>query len=337
MAKKRGNPGLSGHLLDKSVDAYVLALETINRLSIKYRVESFCFLICNAWELLLKAKLTADAHSKKAIFQKKEHKGERKSISLRDCLGKLFPDQSNSIRVNVELIADLRDSSMHLVLSQVPKDVLGLFQSSVLNYHRCLNEWFEISLSDKVSVGMMAIVYDFKPESFDVQSSKLKKQMGKDTVEYLVGFSKSLESARLEASSPDELAIAIDYKIVLSKNPSESDIAVSLGDDGTAIGVVTVAKDPSKTHPYRQIDVVAALKAKFPDVKITSYSIQTINASNNIKKQAKYFYQGTVKSSPCQYSQAFVDWMAVELEKDKDFFNKAKLKAKAKVKPKSKG
>ena len=45
-------------LIDKSVEAYVLALETINRLTIQYRLESFCFLFCNAWELLLKAKMT---------------------------------------------------------------------------------------------------------------------------------------------------------------------------------------------------------------------------------------------------------------------------------------
>ena len=56
MKGHRGNPGLKGRLLNKSVDAYVLALETINRLSIQYRLEAFCYLICNAWELLLKGK-----------------------------------------------------------------------------------------------------------------------------------------------------------------------------------------------------------------------------------------------------------------------------------------
>jgi len=38
MKGRRGNPGLCGKLLDKSVEAYILALETINRLSIQYRV-----------------------------------------------------------------------------------------------------------------------------------------------------------------------------------------------------------------------------------------------------------------------------------------------------------
>ena len=45
MRGKRGNPGLKGKLVAKSLDAYVLSLETINRLSVKYRVEAFCYLM----------------------------------------------------------------------------------------------------------------------------------------------------------------------------------------------------------------------------------------------------------------------------------------------------
>src|SRR3989304_3042768 len=52
-------PSLEG-LGDKGVEAYILALETINRLSVQYRVETFCYLICNAWELMLKAKIIED-------------------------------------------------------------------------------------------------------------------------------------------------------------------------------------------------------------------------------------------------------------------------------------
>lgn len=55
MGARRGNPGLRGRLLNSSIDAYILSLDTINRLSVRYRVENFAYLICNAWELLLKA------------------------------------------------------------------------------------------------------------------------------------------------------------------------------------------------------------------------------------------------------------------------------------------
>ena len=42
-------------LIDKSKEAFVLAIEIYNKPSIKYRLEGFSFFICNAWELMLKA------------------------------------------------------------------------------------------------------------------------------------------------------------------------------------------------------------------------------------------------------------------------------------------
>ena len=42
-------------LIDKSKEAFLMAIEVYNKPSIKYRVEGFSFFICNAWELMLKA------------------------------------------------------------------------------------------------------------------------------------------------------------------------------------------------------------------------------------------------------------------------------------------
>lgn len=46
---------LSEKLIDKSKEAFIMAIEIYNKPSIKYRVEGFSFFICNAWELMLKA------------------------------------------------------------------------------------------------------------------------------------------------------------------------------------------------------------------------------------------------------------------------------------------
>lgn len=46
---------LEQKILEKSKEAFILAIEIYNKPSIKYRVEGFSFFICNAWELMLKA------------------------------------------------------------------------------------------------------------------------------------------------------------------------------------------------------------------------------------------------------------------------------------------
>ena len=44
-------------LVERSLDAFTLALEVYNRPSMKNRVEAFTIMMVNAWELLLKAKI----------------------------------------------------------------------------------------------------------------------------------------------------------------------------------------------------------------------------------------------------------------------------------------
>ncbi|MCI5658653.1 MAG: DUF3644 domain-containing protein [Megasphaera elsdenii] len=48
---------LEEKLIEKSKEAFIVAIELYNKPTIKYRVEGFSFFICNAWELMLKAHL----------------------------------------------------------------------------------------------------------------------------------------------------------------------------------------------------------------------------------------------------------------------------------------
>ena len=122
MKGRRGNPGLKGRLVDKSVEAYILALETINRISIQYRIETFCYLICNAWELLLKAKIIEDTRKTNSIYYKTQRENPKRSLSLQDCLERIMPSEKDPIRRNVERVKELRDEATHLVIGQIPSE-----------------------------------------------------------------------------------------------------------------------------------------------------------------------------------------------------------------------
>jgi hypothetical protein len=331
MTSRKGNPGLKGQLLDKSIEAYIVALETINRLSIKYRVETFAYLICNAWELLLKAKVLEDAqNNRRAIFYKQSKGQSPRSLSLRDCLNKLFPSTNDPIRRNVELVEQLRDHAVHLVISQVPKDVLALFQACVLNYHNRLNDWFGVSLSDRVSVGMMTIVYDLNPEQCDLSNKTLRRQMGADTAKYLMEFQADLKKEFNSLGKPAEFSIDISYKLALIKKPSGADIVLTTGGlSGTFARLVEVAKDSSKTHPYRQKDVISQVKAHLKDqAKVNQYDVQCVIKVFNVKQRPDFFYQGSVPGSPAQYSQAFIEWLVEQFNLNDKFFEKTRQQVK---------
>ena len=316
--------------MDKSIEAYILSLETINRLSVKYRVETFAYLICNAWELLLKAKIIEDKGSSKVIYYKKKRGKPRRSWALRDCLKQVFLNENDPVRRNVERVTDLRDESAHLVISQVPKDILGLFQACVLNYHKQLVDWFGVSLSDRVSVGMMTIVYDFSPEQFDLGSPVLRRQLRRDVVQYLTQFQKEIRDEFETLGKPAEYSIDIDYRLALVKNVGESDIALTGGQTGVTTGIVEVPKDSGKTHPYLMIDLKKEINAKLYGVaSINRYDVMCIVKVYQMNKRPEFYYKGSVRGSPTQYSSPFVDWILRKYNNDSQFFVETRQKARS--------
>lgn len=330
MKGQRGNPGFKGRLVGKSVEAYILALETINRLSIQYRLEAFCYLLCNAWELLLKAKILDGTGDQNAIYYKKERGKPKRSLSLRDCLNKAFFNAEDPERKNIERIADLRDEAVHLVFSQIPREILCLFQASVINYHNRLNEWFGVSLSDRVPVGMMSLVYDLRPEQCDLTNKRLRRELGRDAADFLSNYCSQIKQEFDALQRPAQFSIGIEYRLVLTKNQADADIVLSAGTGNSGSAqIIEVPKDSSKSHPFRQKEVIEQMNAKVEGLQINQHDIQCVSKVYGIKKRPKYFYKGKIKGSPTQYSPAFVDWLMQQYGNDKAFFTKAKLKAKA--------
>ena len=327
------NFDLKKRLVDKSFEAYILALETINRITIQYRLETFCYLICNAWELLLKAKILDNKEDEReSIYYSKEEGKPRRTLSLRDCLYRVLPNQKDPTRRNIERIAELRDESVHLVISQIPRDVIGLFQAGVINYHSCLKEWFGVSLSDRVPVGMMSIVYDMGPEQLDMTDRRLRKQLGQEAATFLTGYCAEIRQELDQLQHSVQFSIGIEYSLVLTKKHNDADIVLSSGSGySEPTQIVTVPKDPSASHPLRQKEVIEHLKMEGLS-SVNSYDIQCVNKVYNVKSKSEYFYQGKVTGSPGQYSQTFIQWLIGKHRRDDQFFHKTRTKARGKKK-----
>ena len=316
---------LKERLLDKSIEAYVLALETINRLTIQYRCEAFCYLFCNAWELLLKSKILADASIDDAIFYKQKQGQPKRSLSLRGCLKRVFQNPNDPTRKNIERIEELRDEAVHLVISRIPSDIMGIFQAGVLNYHKLLNSWFGQSLSERYPLGMMNLVYDIGPDEWDITDKRLRGELDPNTAEFLVRFCADIMNDFDNLERPPEYSIRIEYRFTSTRGKDEADFSFSTGPrDGGLTKAVQVAKDSSVSHPYRQKELIRKLNSKIEGQTINQYDIQSINRIYRVKSRPEYFYQGKVKGSPGQYSVAFLEWLVRRHNNDSEFFSSAR-------------
>ena len=298
MSSKRGNPGLKGRLVEKSIEAYIDALETINSLSRKYRAETFAILLCNAWELLLKARIIDVSGNKNAVYY--ELKPRPKSHSLEYCIKQNFPDEREPARRNLEIINGLRNEATHLVICRVPPEVMALFQASVLNYHRFLGEWFEISLHDRVPLGMMSLVYDLAPESLDFKDKTLRRQMGAATFDYLSELQAEILTEFEALGKPAEFSLGIDYSLALVKKAGAADIVLANASMGKPTNVVKVAKDAFESHPLRCKEVREQLEPIIGKEKANAHLVTSVVKAHCISQRADFYYQGSIKGVPKQ-------------------------------------
>ncbi len=88
---------LISNMLDKSEEAFLMAIEICNKPTIKYRLEGFAFFICNAWELLLKAKLLNDG---KSIYYVDK---PNRTLTISNCVNNVFTNDKNRVRKNLEI------------------------------------------------------------------------------------------------------------------------------------------------------------------------------------------------------------------------------------------
>lgn len=322
---------LAKNLLESSIDAFVLSLGIINNPSISYRLESFVFLFCNAWELLMKAKLHQD---REMIFYRKKKNQPRKSLSLDDCLNKIFTSNTNPIKRNIMEIAELRNNAMHLVIPYVSPDILGLFQAGVLNFTIKLQEWFNISLSDRVTPGMMALTYDFNPEELSFEHAKISKRLPAETIKWIKEFQQRIYKTKLELKEEDlnQFHIPINFTLAIVHNPKKADIVLSAGREASEQGVIIeVPKDPDRTHPNRQKEVIEKVNKELQgQCKINQYDIRVIRKLFNVDKNSEWFYQSRIAGRSPQYSDAFVDWLVENAKKDQEFFEKRVVNTKNK-------
>lgn len=84
MEEKQNKNELIDKMIEKSQEAFLLAIEIYNKPTIKYRLEGFAFFICNAWELLLKSYILKNNDMDSLYFKNKPER----TIGLSDCIKK---------------------------------------------------------------------------------------------------------------------------------------------------------------------------------------------------------------------------------------------------------
>ncbi|MCD6453655.1 MAG: DUF3644 domain-containing protein [Dehalococcoidales bacterium] len=273
----------------------------------------------------MKAKLHNDGNK---IFHRKKRKQPRRSLKFDECLNRIFTSESDLVKLNIKTIYDLRNNATHLVIPFIPVGIMGLFQAGVLNYPKALQDWFSISLSSRVPLGMMVLVYDFDPEQYSLEYAKMKRRLSVETIRWLTEFQQDIRNqAASLGDNTQQFYIPVDFQLVITKNPKKADIALSSGISREEALILEVPKSPDKMYPYRMKGVIQLVNQNLGGTPpFNQYDVRCIKRVYNVESRAEFCYQP--KFSSLQYNEKFVDWIVKQATKKPDFFVHSRLKAK---------
>ena len=238
--------GTYDRLVEKSQEAFLLAVELYNRPTIKYHVEGCSFFLCNAWELMLKAYLIKLEGVNSIYYPKSD-----RTLSLEDCLRKVFTNSNDPLRRNMDKIIEVRNTSTHFIVPEYESFYVPLLQACVENYDEQMRRLLGIEISDRIpenylmlSVKRGAIDEDECRGRYDpvVLNKMLNRMEGIKTIE------DEIENRRFACTYVTELRMT-------KKKDADLTFRVS-NDSDVPVAVIKRLIEAKNRYPYRPGAVV---------------------------------------------------------------------------------
>ena len=313
------NKELVSRLLGKSQEAFIMAIEIYNKPSIKYRVEGFSFFICNAWDLMLKARLV-NTQGADVIYYKDS---PNRTITLENCVKKVFTNEYSPIHKNLMRIVELRNTSTHFIVEEYEMVYIPLFQACVLNYTEKMQEFHGIDITVLVPQNFLTLSVSMKA----LNEAEIRAKYPGQIAEKLISVENSLSSEISENNN--KFAIRIEHHHYITKDRSKATDIVHIDSSAdSGVQIIKEIKDPNDTHKYSTKKCIQeinnrlsrkkiALKYNGNSISFTSHHFNLFCKYYRIKEDPRLCYVYTVTSYPSYgYSQQAIDFIVGEIEKD---------------------
>jgi hypothetical protein len=82
--------------------------------------------------------------------------------------------------------------------------------------------------------------------------------------------------------------------------------------------------DPDRSHPYRQKEVIREVNARLDGRSVNAFDVLSVRRVHEITEETRPEFVHVPKFGSPQYSDAFVDWLVEQDERDPRFFERAK-------------
>ncbi len=325
-----------GFLGQKSIESFLLAVEIFNKPTIRYRLEGCVFSLCNAWELLLKAKMLREGRS--ILYP---NKAER-SLSLSDCLKAVFTNENDPVRQNLEIIISLRNTSTHFIIPEYEFSFVPFLAFCVKSYASKLYEFLGERINDYIRTDFLSLFTNTTAPN----RAELLTKYGEDMI--AVYDKKNRDLAKyLNCEEGSSVAFSVRVNLVRISNKAKADYTfyASNSPSDEKIRYVEKLANPNTTHPYTHHGIANEVnqiitRDKIPFVPIkepvptqrnpnpavfTTACLDVLIRRYRIKENTDYAVKvENGKLVVYKYSRELITWVIAGITNDKEFVVKAK-------------
>lgn len=304
-------------LIEKSKEAFSMAIEIYNKPTIKYRVEGFSMFICNAWELMLKAHMIKKFGDSSIYYKDNPNR----TLSLENCIQKVFTNNKDPLRLNLEKIIELRNTSTHFITEEYEMVYVPLFQSCVLNFNEKMMAFHCIDMTNIIPQNFLTLSVSMKALNETEIIAKYPEEIATKLIDANNNISENIDQ------NNDKFAIKIEHYHFITKNKDKATSFVGIDNSSDAkVKIVKELKDPNTTHKYSSTSCVNEIRARLKRQHIAlkynneekdfnSYHFNLFCKYYGIKENPKLCYQHQLTHT-YGYSIQTIDFIVEEIKKD---------------------
>ncbi len=312
-------------LVQKSREAFIMGLEVFNKPTLRYRVEGFAFFVCNAWELMLKAEMVKRLGKDSIYFKDNPDR----TISLSKAIEKVFTNDKDPLRKNLEKIVELRNTGTHFITEEYGIIYAPLFQACVINFRNKMNEFHGVDIADSIPDSFLTLSINIGDFTDEVIRAKYSTELA----EKLITYRNDLAVLEKEENNP-KFSIGIRQEVYITKKKGSADFTVAVDNGSNSrIKIFKELKDPSNTHNFSFGKVIKSVNSALASESIpfsyTNPAGQTRSIINradlglfvnfyDVKSNLSYCYAHKTdgKISHYTYSSALIDFIVAQIKKD---------------------
>ncbi|MBQ5759730.1 MAG: DUF3644 domain-containing protein [Schwartzia sp.] len=295
-----------------------MAIEIYNKPSIKYRLEGFSFFICNAWELMLKAHMINKFGEDSIYYSNKPNR----TISLENCLQKIFTNEKAPLRKNLEKIVELRNTSTHFITEEYESVYIPLLQACVFNFVDKIMEFHGVDMTQIIPENFITLSVRLK----SLDETEIRGKYVKQVADRLISTSRTIQPMVESANS--SFAIRVEHYHYLTKKREEATELYHIDKNAEeGVRIIKEIKDPNTTHKYTAKACIKEINKRLQKEKISllfngsgvemnMYHFRNFTAYFGLKENERMCFTYQVSAQPqYSYSQQAIDFIFEEIKK----------------------